>query len=190
MSNRDSVKFQKNFLILLGNNELFSIIGGVYTPYTHVPPTFAGPVHIDMVRVSFSIDNNVPIERYGLVLIYWNELIYEGKAYYMPPLDSILLGLKLLLTMKPDFHWNKSSLKHGILSYTHKRYRINFNKIEKVIGSDDAVEYFAKEHGVKIHVTNEGGSKMLLIICAIRLDVDIDQVAKTVLHFAPSLKSI
>jgi hypothetical protein len=92
--------------------------------------------------------------------------------------------------MKPYFHWNKSSLKRGILSYTHKRYRINFNKIEKVIGSDDKVEYFAKEHGVKIHVTNEGGSKMLLIICAIRFDVDIDQVAKTVLHFVPSLKSI
>ena len=74
--------------------------------------------------------------------------------------------------------------------FPHRRFHINFNEVEKVIGSTDKIEYFEKEHNVKIQVTNEGGARMVLIICANRFDVDIDQVAETVAHFTPSLKLI
>jgi hypothetical protein len=93
----------------------------------------------------------------------------------MPLLDTALLGLRPLLKMRPDFDWSNNSIKRSTLSYAQKWYHINFNEIDKVIGSDDKIEYFAKEHNVKIYVTNEGGSKMILIICADRLDVHTDQ---------------
>jgi hypothetical protein len=108
----------------------------------------------------------------------------------MPSLDAALLGLRPLYQLLPDFDWVNNSLKLSVFSFPQKRYHINFNEIDKVIGSDDKIEYFATEHQVKLQMTNEGGSKMVLIICANRLDVDIDRVAKTVAHFAPSLKPI
>ncbi len=75
-------------------------------------------VYVDTVQVSSSTDNNVPIERYGPVIIYWDGLVYEATAYCMPSLDSALLGFRLFLTMKPDFDWHKTSLKRSILSST------------------------------------------------------------------------
>ncbi|CAF0919219.1 unnamed protein product [Didymodactylos carnosus] len=146
--------------------------------------------YVDTVLVSSSTDNNVSIKRHGPVIICWNELIAEALAYCMPSLDAALLGVKPLYQFMPDFDRIKNSLKSSIYSFPHKQYHINFNEIDKIIGSDDKIEYFAKEHNVKIHITNEGGSKMVLIICANRLDVDIDQVAQAVAHFAPSLKPI
>jgi hypothetical protein len=122
------------------------------------------------------------------VLIFWDGQVYEATAYKMPLLDSALLGLKPLLAMKPDFDWHNNSLKRSILSFPSKRYYIDFDDIRKVIGSEDKINYFSKEHDVKIQLTNEGGSKMLLIVCANRLDINIDQVAQTIQHFAPSLK--
>jgi clan AA aspartic protease len=146
--------------------------------------------YVDTVKVSSTTDNNVLIDRHGPVLIYWDGQVYKAMAYSMPSLDSALLGLKPLLVMKPDFDWDKRSLKRSILSFPSKRYYINFDEIFKVIGSDDKIKYFDQEHGVKINVTNEGGSKMLRIICANRFDINIDQVAETIAHFAPSLRSI
>ena len=146
--------------------------------------------YVDTISVSSSTDNNIPIDRHGPVLIYWDGQVYEAMAYSMPSLDSALLGLLPLLSMKPDFDWYNYSLKRSIHSFPNKRYHINFGEIYKVIGLDDKVEYFSEEHDVKIHVTNEGGSKMLLIVCANRLDVNIDQAAQTIAHFAPSLKPV
>jgi predicted aspartyl protease len=146
--------------------------------------------YIDTVQVLSSTDNNIPIDRHGPVLIYWDGQVYKAMTYSMPSLDSALLGLKPLLVMRPDFDWEKNSLKRSILSFPSKRYYINFDDIYKVIGSDDKIKYFDKEHGVKINVTNEGGSKMLLIICANRFDINIDEVAKTISHFALSLRSV
>jgi predicted aspartyl protease len=146
--------------------------------------------YVDTVSVSSSTDNNIPIDRHGPVLIYWNGQTYEGMAYSMPLLDSALLGLKPLMSMRPDFDWGKNSLQPSIFSFPNKKYSIKFDEIYKVIGSDDKIQYFAKEHGVKIQVTNEGSSKMFLIICANRLDTNIDQAAQTITHFAPSLKPV
>jgi hypothetical protein len=111
---------------------------------------------VDTVSVSSSTDNNISIDRHGPVLIYWEGLVYEAMAYSMPSLDSSLLGLLPLISMKPDFDWYNSTLRRSIHSFPSRRYYINFDEIYKVIGSDDKIEYFAKEHGVKIHVTNQG----------------------------------
>jgi clan AA aspartic protease len=145
--------------------------------------------YLDTVPVSSSTDNNVLVDRHGPVLIYWDGQIYKAMAYSMPSLDSPLLGLKPLLSMKPDFDWSTNSLKRSIISFPNKRYSIKFDEIYKVIGSDDKIQYFS-EQGVKIHVTNEGGNKMFLIICANRFDINIDQVAETISHMAPSLKPV
>jgi len=146
--------------------------------------------YVDTVQVSSSTDNNVRIDRHGRMLIFLDGQVYEATAYRMPSLDSALLGLKTLLAMKPDFDWHNNSLKCSILSFPSKRYYINFNDICKLIGPEDKIDYFSKEHDVKIQVTNEGGSKMLLIVCANRLDINIDQVAQTIQHFVPSLKPV
>ncbi|CAF3468846.1 unnamed protein product [Rotaria socialis] len=146
--------------------------------------------YIDTVQVSSSTDNNIPIDRHGPVLIYWDGQVYEATAYSMPSLDAARVGLKPLISMKPDFNWRKSSLKRSILSFPSKRYYIDCNDINKVIGAEDKIEYFDREHDVKICITNEGGSKVWLIISANRFDIDIDQVARTVADFAPSLKSV
>jgi len=146
--------------------------------------------YYDPVKVSSSTDNDIPIERYGPVIIHWDGIIYRGVTYCMPSLDSALLGLKPLYSMKPDIDWFTRSLKRSIFTLPFKRYQINFNDIEKVIGSDDKIDYFTKDHNVKIHLTNALGSKMLLTICAMRFDVDLDKVAETVSHFAPSLTPI
>ncbi len=81
------------------------------------------------------------------------------------------------------------SLKRSIFSSIHKRYYISFNDIEKVVGSDDKIEYFEKEFGVKIYPTNENGSKMILTICAIQLDVNIDDVVRAILYFCTRYKT-
>jgi hypothetical protein len=108
----------------------------------------------------------------------------------MPSLDSALLGLKPLYSMKPDIDWFTRSLKRSIFTLPFKRYQINFNDIEKVIGTDEKIDYFTKDHNIKIHLTKEFGNKMLLTICAMRFDVDLDKVAETVSHFAPSLTPV
>jgi clan AA aspartic protease len=146
--------------------------------------------YVDTVQVSSSTDNNVPINLYGMVIIYWEGLTTTARAYCMPSLDAPLLGLAPLYQFRPEFDWPNNSLKLSVFSFPQKRYHINFNEIDKVIGSDDKIEYFAKEHQVTLQMKNEGGSKMVLIICANRLDVNIDRVAETVSHFAPSLKPI
>jgi hypothetical protein len=66
--------------------------------------------------------------------------------------------------MKPDFDWQNYSIKRSIISFPNKRYLINFDEVYKLIGTEDKIEYFLQGHGVKIYVTNEGGSKMFLII--------------------------
>jgi predicted aspartyl protease len=145
--------------------------------------------YFDSVLVSSSTDNKVLVDRHGPVLIYWDGQIHKALAFNMPSLDSPLLGLKPLLSMRPDFDWSTNSLKRSIYSFPNKRYSIKFDEIYKVIGSDDKIQYFA-EQGVKVLVTNEGGSKMFLIICANRFDINIDQVAETISHMAPSLKLV
>jgi hypothetical protein len=75
-------------------------------------------VYADTVQVSSSTDSNVPIERYGPAIIYWDGHVFEATAYCMPSLDSALLGFRPLLTMKPDFDSHKTSLKSSILSST------------------------------------------------------------------------
>jgi len=66
--------------------------------------------------------------------------------------------------MKPDFDWQNYSIKRSIFSFPNKRYLINFDEVYKLIGKEDKIKYFLKEHGVKIYATNEGGIKMFLII--------------------------
>ncbi|UJR34237.1 hypothetical protein I4U23_021642 [Adineta vaga] len=102
--------------------------------------------YVDTVEVSSSTDNNVPINRYGPLVIFWKELIYDCNAYCMPSLDAPLLGLKPLLQFKPDFEWANNTVKLR--------------------------------------------SKMILTICASRLDVDIDSVAQRIVKVAPSLTQI
>jgi hypothetical protein len=105
-------------------------------------------------------------------------------------MNTALVNLKPLLEMKPAFDWFNNSLKRSILTYSQKRYHINFIELDKLIGSENKIEYYRKEHNVKIHATNKGSSKMLLIIYANRLDVNIGQVAQPDAHFALRLKPI
>ena len=58
------------------------------------------------------------------------------------------------------------------------------------MGSDDKIEYFQKTPVVEIHITNEYGSKMILITCGIRLDINIDDLTQVVSHFISSIKPI
>ena len=50
--------------------------------------------YVETVQVSSSTDNNVKIDRYGPVFIFWDGQVYEAMAYHMPSLDSALLGLR------------------------------------------------------------------------------------------------
>lgn len=43
-------------------------------------------------------------------------------------------------------------MQRSRFSLPHKSYHINFNEIEKVIGSNDKIEYFQKEQDVTMHV--------------------------------------
>ena len=92
--------------------------------------------------------------------------------------------------MKPDFDCERKTVIPGLSSYPKKRFAINFDDQAKVVGSEEKIDYFRKEHGVRIDVRNEGGSQMILTICGLRWDIDIDQVAVVVSHFAPSLKQL
>ena len=78
-------------------------------------------------------------------------------------------------------------LRRSILSFPYKRFYINLNEIEKVIG-DDNIKRFSDEYNVQIYLTNEGGSKMILTLSANRFDVDLDLVALAVTELAPSVK--
>lgn len=92
--------------------------------------------------------------------------------------------------MKSEFDWKNTSLKRGISAYPNKRFIIDPSDISKVIGSPEKIEYFLAEHNVRIHVSNEYGSQMILTIVGCRFDVDVDVVGETISHLAPSLKSI
>jgi hypothetical protein len=70
--------------------------------------------------------------------------------------------MKTLLVMKPNFDWNK----RGIISYLHKCYPISCKDIIEVMVSQEKIQYFAEEHDVRIHVINESGNSMILIIFA------------------------
>ncbi|UJR22275.1 hypothetical protein I4U23_025335 [Adineta vaga] len=174
-----------------------------------VPDRIAGllsPDQVNLVNMTikadtrFSTDTNVSIERHGPMIIYWKGLIANAIAYSIASLDTSLLDMIPLIQFKPDIDWLHSNLTPSIFSFPQKQYHINFNETDKVIDSDDKIKYFAQEHtpvedlafltSVKIHVTNQGAGKMVLIICANRLDVDIDLVAQSVVQFAPSLKTI
>ncbi|CAF1323738.1 unnamed protein product [Adineta ricciae] len=145
--------------------------------------------YFDTVSVSSSTHNNVLIKRYGPVLIHWERIIAPAYAYCMPCLDAPLLGLKPLLQFKPDFDWSNNTLRRSILSFPYKRFYINLNEIEKVIG-DDNIKRFSDEYNVQIYLTNEGGSKMILTLSANRFDVDLDLVALAVTELAASVKPI
>ncbi|CAF0960170.1 unnamed protein product [Adineta ricciae] len=108
----------------------------------------------------------------------------------MPNLDSALLGLLPLRLMKPNFDWEKSCLRKGFTSYPFKKYSIGFNDIATVIGNDDKVKYFENEHNVRIHISNDYGHTMILTICALKHDVDIDLIGTIISYFAPSLKPV
>lgn len=142
------------------------------------------------VPVSSSTDVNVPIGRFGPVLVFWKGVVHETEAYCMPKLNSALLGLTALRKMKPDFDWKNMSLKRGIDAYPNKKFIIDASDIPKVIGSKEKIEYFLAEHNVRIHISNEYGSQMILTIVGCRFDVDVDAVGETISHLAPSLKSI
>ncbi len=59
-----------------------------------------------------------------------------------------------------------------------------------MIDTADKIEYSAKEQGIKTNVTNEVDSKSFVTIYENRFDIDIDQVAQTVVRFASSLKPV
>ncbi len=59
-----------------------------------------------------------------------------------------------------------------------------------MIGTEDKIEYSAKEHDVKTNMTNEVDSKIFGTICENPFNLDINQVAQTVVRFAPSLKPV
>ncbi|CAF1395046.1 unnamed protein product [Adineta ricciae] len=78
----------------------------------------------------------------------------------------------------------------GLTSYPFKKYSIGFNDIATVIGNDDKVKYFEKDHNVRSHISNDYGHTMILTIYGLQHDVDIDLIGTIVSHFAPSLKPI
>ena len=51
--------------------------------------------YVETVRASSSTDNQVPTDRYGTVLVFWEDIVCSTKAYCMPKLDSALLGLQV-----------------------------------------------------------------------------------------------
>ena len=116
--------------------------------------------YIGTVSLSSATSNNVPTSLHGSVLIYWEGLVVEANVFSIPSLVTPLL------VFRPDFNW----VHDGIIQ--------------------EKIEYFKRTHGVKICIKNEGGCKMILVVYAIRHDVNIDQVAKTISHFAPSLTPI
>ena len=119
-------------------------------------------------------------------------MVIEVVRIALFDLDTPLLGMRPSPIFKPDFNWEHTDtiLTRSIPSYPHKRYAIHFKDIEIVISDEQKIEYFRRTHGVKSFISNEGDSKMILVICAIRLDVKIDGVAETISYSAPSLKPI
>lgn len=52
-----------------------------------------------------------------------------------------------------------------------------------VIRSKEIVEYFQKEHDIRVNVTNEGNGPMVVIIYPLRSNVNIDRVTRIVAYF-------
>ncbi|CAF1171549.1 unnamed protein product [Adineta ricciae] len=122
--------------------------------------------YFDTVSVSSSTDNNDRIKRYGPVLPSAGQregAIAPLKFFCRPADDCFSLNL--------------------ISIGTTTRYDV------KVIGCDANIKRFEDEYNVKIHLTNEGSSKMIFILSAKRFDVDLDFVALAVtelnINFAP-----
>ncbi|CAF1536022.1 unnamed protein product [Adineta ricciae] len=123
--------------------------------------------YFDTVSVSSSTDNNDRIKRYGPVLPSAGQregAIAPLKFFCRPADDCFSLNL--------------------ISIGTTTRYDV------KVIGCDANIKRFEDEYNVKIHLTNEGSSKMIFILSAKRFDVDLDFVALAVTELVPSLKPI